>query len=217
MCCLRSGRGASLFARVLDGRRAVPYLYEGALAGAHTGCPAGRAVAAAPGWPGRAPDVRRPNGARCRRRSTCAGVGWRLSAWEYKGTLDAPASEIRIVETRKRTTRVVDRVRGGGLTNIERVVAELRRGEPLFTLASASATRAGALTGPALGEGYRVTTRKLAFAPISRGDMWQARTGGFTYLLRDASFDHLCHPFEGSAGAYLPNPRHAAGAYGSSI
>jgi hypothetical protein len=190
-------KGRVAVARVLDSRRAFPYIYEGAVSRRARRLPGGPRRGCTPGGPG----VPRMCGDRKRSMPTALDLrGRRLAfAWEYKGTLDAPASEIRLVDTRRRTSRVVDRVRGGGLTNIERVAPGFD-GAHLYYARLCLGDQQGCPHRSALVR-YTVATGKLAFAPIGRGDMWQARTGGFTYVLRDSSPDHLCHPFDGPRAA----------------
>jgi hypothetical protein len=190
--------GRVAFARVQDGRRAFPYLYEGRAGGRSPHrLPGGPRRGCSPGGPG----VPRVCGDRRRSMPTALDLsGRRLAlAWKYKGTLDAPASEIRLVDTRRRTSRVIDRVRGGGLTNIERVAPNFD-GSSLYYARLCLGDQSGCPHRAALVR-YRLATGRLSFAPITRFDMWQTRTGGETYVLRDAVSDHLCHPFDGPATA----------------
>jgi hypothetical protein len=190
-------KGRIAFSRVFDARRSFPYLYESRI-GARTAhrLPAGprRGCTANPG-------VKRVCGDRRESRPTALDLrGRRLAfAWEYRGTLDALASEIRIVDALRRKSQVVDRVRGGGLTNIERVSPNFD-GANLFYARLCLGDQSGCPHRAALVR-YAAATGKLAFAPINRGDIWQTRTGGTTYLLRDSMFDHLCHPFDGPQSA----------------
>jgi hypothetical protein len=190
-------KGRIAFTRVFDSRRSFPYLYESRVGA--------RSAHRLPAGPRRGcttnPGVKRMCGDRRESRPTALDLrGARLAfAWEYRGTLDALASEIRIVNVRTRRSQVVDHVRGGGLTNIERVAPNFD-GADLFYARLCLGDQSGCPHRAALAR-YDVVKRKLAFAPINRGDIWQARTGGFTYLLRDAQFDHLCHPFDGPQSA----------------
>src|SRR4051812_2454787 len=190
-------KGRIAFARVYDARRAYPYLYEGQLGSRHPH--------RLPDGPRRGcttnPGTRRVCGDRTRSLPTALDMRGRkvALAWEYKGTLDAPASEIRIVDVLRRKSNLVDHVRGGGLTNIERVAPNFD-GATLYYARLCLGDQSGCPHRAALAR-YTPSTRKLAFAPIARGDVWQARTGGTTYLLRDSSFDHLCHPFDGPQSA----------------
>ena len=190
-------KGRIAFSRVYDSRRNFPYLF-----GATS---TGRAAHRLPAGPRRGcttnPGAKRVCGDRTRSLPTALDLrGTKLAlAWEYKGTLDAPASEIRLIDTRRLTSRVVDRVRGGGLTNIERVAPNFD-GSSLYYARLCLGDQSGCPHRAALVR-YATATRRLAFAPIDRGDIWQTRTGGTTYLLRDSMFDHLCHPFDGPQSA----------------
>ncbi len=94
---------------------------------------------------------------------------------------------------------MVDGIRGGGLTNIPRVAPNFDGGDLYFARLCVG-DQSGCPHRAALVR-YRIATRRLLFAPISRGDVWQARTGGATYVLRDSISDHLCHPFDGPQSA----------------
>jgi len=127
--------------------------------------------------------------------------GRRLAvAWRFSGRLDAPGSEILLVDTRRRTKRVVDRIVGGGLTSITREApafdsgrlywARLCQGDP------------GGCPGRAALVRYRYAASGPAqTAPIGRHDLWQARGGGVTWLLRDDSPFRLCRQVGGPAPA----------------
>jgi hypothetical protein len=187
-------KGRIAFARVFDRRRSFPYVYATRIAGSSaTRLPAGPRRGCAITNPGRPPVC----GDRRQSRPTALDLrGTRLAlAWEYKGTLDAPASEIRLIDVGKRSSRVVDRVRGGGLTNIERVAPNFD-GPDLYYARLCLGDQSGCPHRAALAR-YSTSARRLTLAPINRGEIWQTRTGGTTYVLRDSIFDHLCHPFDG--------------------
>lgn len=186
-------KGRIAFARVLDRRRSFPYLYEGRLGA--------RSARRLPGGPRRGCSSN-PKfcGDRLHSRPTALDLrADRLAfAWKYNGTLDGPASEIRLDDTHRLTGRLIDRIRGGGLTSIERVAPNLD-GSHLYYARLCRGDQSGCPHRAALVR-YGLADRTFGFAPINRGDIWQARTGGTTYVLRDSSFDTACHLVDGPPG-----------------
>jgi hypothetical protein len=111
-------------------------------------------------------------------------------AWQFSGTLEVPGSELRLIDTRTRSGRVLDRIRGGGLTSIVRT-APGWDGPNLYWARLCLGDQSGCPHRAGLLE-YQLGRARFAIAPIRPGDLWQARTAGTTYLLRDPDYTYGC-------------------------
>jgi hypothetical protein len=180
-------RGRLAFARVRDSRRSFPYVYEGPIGGPVRRMPGGRRTSCSID-----PTRGRVCGDRRRSMPTALALRGRHLAftWQFQGTLDAPGSEVRLVDTRTRASRRLDYVRGGGLTSIVRTAAGWD-GTDLHWARLCLGDESGCPHRAGLVE-YQLARARFAIAPIRPGDLWQASTAGITYVLRDPDYTYGC-------------------------
>jgi hypothetical protein len=125
--------------------------------------------------------------------------GRRLAvAWSFVGSMLAPGSHIRLIDTVARTTRIVDHYRGGGLSSQSRIAPSFE-GDALYW-ARACFGDPGGCEGRRVGLLRRgVRSGRTTRAPIDVDDRWQARGRGQTWILRDSSAFGVCRDPEDAA------------------
>jgi hypothetical protein len=121
--------------------------------------------------------------------------GGRLAfGWSYGDD----ASQIRIDDARSgRLLRRVDTYGGGGLTTLV-MAAPAFDGASLYWARLCDGDPSGCPHRDGL---MRLSGAHVARAAIGRDDLWQARAGDVTYVLRDGNGEHACHSLEPSVAA----------------
>jgi hypothetical protein len=119
-------------------------------------------------------------------------------AWSFAGSMLAPGSHIRLIDTEARTTRIVDHYRGGGLSSQSRIAPSFEGGALYW--ARACFGDPGGCEGRRIGLLRRgVRSGRTTRAPIDVDDRWQTRGRGVTYILRDAGAFGVCRDPEDEA------------------